>query len=193
MQPEIERRTYGVELRTKDSATGASTITGYAAVFNSKSEDLGFREVIMPGAFDRALKEEHDVRALWNHNADMVLGRTKSGTLRLSVDERGLKIEADMPDTQAGRDAMTLIARGDVDQMSFAFRTISDEWRTEDGEQIRELRDLELLDVSPVAYPAYAATVVSARALELAKGTQPPPILGVSMDILERRLRMSSR
>ena len=200
MRPEIEKRVYGVELRAKKAepdATGETkglgTITGYAAVFNSKSEDLGFREIIMPGAFDRALKEAHDVRALWNHNQDMVLGRTKSGTLRLSVDERGLKIETDLPDTQAGRDALTLIGRGDVDQMSFAFRTLTDDWRTEDGEIIRELRDLELLDVSPVAYPAYAETSVSARALEMAKGTQPPPILGVPLDILERRLRMSAR
>lgn len=191
MQHEVERRTYGVELRAKDTATGGSTIEGYAAVFNSKSEDLGFREIIMPGAFDRALEESHDVRALWNHNSDMVLARTKSGTLRLTVDERGLKIEADMPDTQAGRDALTLIRRGDVDQMSFAFRTLTDEWRMEDGETIRELRDLELLDVSPVAYPAYAETQVSARAREQAKGTQPPPILGVPNSINEARLRLS--
>jgi len=167
MQPEIERRTYGVELRAGDAEAG-TTITGYAAVFNSRSEDLGFREMLMPGAFDRALAEGHDVRALWNHNADLVLGRTKSGTLRLSVDERGLKIENDLPDTQAGRDAMTLIKRGDVDQMSFAFRVITDEWRTVDGEQLREIRDLELMDVSPVAYPAYAQTVVSARARQQA-------------------------
>jgi uncharacterized protein len=192
MQPEVEVRNYGVELRAEGEG---NTIRGYAAVFNSKSEDLGFREIIMPGAFDRALAETHDVRALWNHNSDLVLGRTKSGTLRLSVDARGLKIEADMPDTQAGRDALTLIKRGDVSEMSFAFRVPAggDAWTEEGRTMVRRVTDVDLLDVSPVAYPAYTKTKVSARCLELAKGAQPPPVLGVPLDILERRLRMSQR
>ena len=139
-------------------------------MFNSESEDLGgFREIILPGAFDRALREAHDVRALWNHNADVVLGRTKSGTLRLSVDEHGLRSEIDMPETRAAEDALASIRRGDVDGMSFGFRVLTDNWRSQDGVQIRELTDLELLDVSPVAYPAYPATQVSTRALERAK------------------------
>jgi HK97 family phage prohead protease len=181
MQHEVERRTYGVDMKAVevraegDDKPKTKKIEGYAAVYSSPSEDMGFREIIMPGAFDRAIREGHDVRCLLNHDTNIVLGRTKSGTLRLSVDDRGLKIENDMPDTQAGRDTLTLIERGDIDQMSFAFRTIADNWRTEDGNQIRELLDVELLDVSPVAYPAYAATVVSARALaEVAKRTAPP-------------------
>lgn len=171
MQHEIERRTYGVELRADGEG---NTIRGYAAVFNSKSEDLGFREIIMPGAFDRALAEAHDVRALWNHNSDLVLGRTKSGTLRLSIDARGLKIEADLPDTQAGRDALTLIKRGDVDQMSFAFRVPAggDAWTEEGRTQVRRVTDLDLVDVSPVAYAAYAKTKVSARCLEIVKAAE---------------------
>lgn len=191
---DIERRSYKVELRAKEAKEGeAPSIEGYAAVFNSMSEELmGFREIIMPGAFDRALEEGHDVRALWNHNSDMVLGRTKSGTLRLSVDEKGLKIENDLPDTQAGRDALTLIKRGDVDQMSFAFRTIKDQWRTEEGEQVRELLDVELLDVSPVAYPAYAETQVSARALEHVKAAAAPPP-NPMLEKLRLRYRMSPR
>jgi hypothetical protein len=186
---EIERRFFHAELR---AAADGATIEGYAAMFNSMSEDLGgFREVIMPGAFDRALSEAQDVRALWNHNSDHVLGRTKSGTLRLAVDAKGLRIVADVPDTQAGRDALVSIKRGDVDQMSFGFRTLTDDWRTVDGEMIRELLDLELLDVSPVAYPAYPETTVSARALEHVKGTQPPPILAVPMEVNEARQRLS--
>lgn len=186
---DIERRSYKAELRARDDS---GAIEGYAAVFNSMSEDLGgFREVIMPGAFDRALSEAQDVRALWNHNSDHVLGRTKSGTLRLAIDDKGLRITADVPDTQAGRDAVVSIKRGDVDQMSFAFRTLTDEWRMQDGEMIRELLDLELLDVSPVAYPAYPETTISARALEHVKGTQPPPILGVPMSVNEARQRLN--
>ncbi len=205
-QPDIERRAYKVDLRAAEPAEGEDkkpgTIEGYAAVFNTPTEDVGFREIILPGAFDRALREGHDVRALWNHNDDIVLGRTKSGTLRLVVDERGLKIENDLPDTQAGRDAMVLIKRGDVNQMSFAFRTLSDNWRSEDGAMVRELIDLELVDVSPVAYPAYSATVVSARALEMSKrSAEPPPAepeptpepeaAGVPNSINEARLKLA--
>ena len=175
MRPEIERRIVLSELRSEPEKDGKKKkLKGYAARFNVVSDDLGgFREVIMPGAFDRAIKEEHDVRALWNHNSDMVLGRTKSGTLSLSVDDEGLQIEIDPPDTQAGRDAMTVVERGDVDQMSFAFRTITDNWRTEEKEVIRELVDLELLDISPVAYPAYPQSSISARALDQAKAAAP--------------------
>jgi hypothetical protein len=184
---EIERRSYSAEVRAAEDSE--AKITGYAAVFNSKSEEIfGFREVIMPGAFDRALEEGHDVRALWNHNSDHVLGRTKSGTLRLKVDKKGLHIENDLPDTQAGRDALVSIKRGDVDQMSFAFRVLTDQWREEEGETIRELHDLELLDVSPVAYPAYPATQVSARAIEQAKQTK---VEGVPHEVNEARLRLA--
>jgi Escherichia/Staphylococcus phage prohead protease len=190
MQPEVERRSIR-EVRAKDEGK----IEGYAAVFNSLSEELwGFREVIMPGAFDRALKEEHDVRALVNHDPNQILGRTKSGTLKLSVDDHGLLAEIDPPDTQAARDALTSIRRGDLDGMSFAFRTLTDAWRMEDGVQIRELLDLELLDVSVVAYPAYPETQVSARALEHVKAAKelPPPEPQVNT-VAAARLRMAGQ
>jgi hypothetical protein len=193
--PEIEIRSCGVELRAAEGE--GSTIRGYAAVFNSKSEDLGFREIILPGAFDRALKEAHDVRALWNHNSDLVLARTKNGTLRLAVDARGLKIEADLPDTQAGRDGLTLIKRGDVDQMSFAFQVPlgGDDWTQEGRDMVRRVADLDLLDVSPVAYAAYSKTRVSARALAMAKELPPevpPPAAptGRSLALNELRMRL---
>jgi HK97 family phage prohead protease len=189
MQPEVERRSVR-EVRAKDDAK----IEGYAAVFNSLSEELfGFREIIMPGAFDRALREGHDVRALVNHDPNQILGRTKSGTLKLSVDERGLMAEIDPPDTQAARDALTSIKRGDIDGMSFAFRTITDNWRMEDGEQIRELVDVELLDVSVVAYPAYSATQVSARAIEHARTKLEPPPAGVPNEVNAARLKMAAQ
>ncbi len=188
MPPEIERRALpAAEIRAAD---GERKIVGYAAVFNSQSEDLGgFREIIMPGAFDRALREAQDVRALWNHNPDIVLGRTKSGTLALSIDEKGLRCEISPPDTQAANDVLASIRRGDVDGMSFGFRTLTDNWRMQEGEPIRELVDLELLDVSPVAYPAYPATQVSARALHQAAATPPEPGIAVENIRLRRRER----
>lgn len=186
MSLEVERWAVR-EVRAMDDAK----IEGYAAVFNSPSEDLGFREVIMPGAFDRALRENHDVRALVNHDPNRILGRTKSGTLKLSVDDRGLKANIDPPDTPTAQETMTLIRRGDLDGMSFAFRTLTDNWKTVDGEMVRELIDLELLDVSVVAYPAYAATQVSARALEFAKAAKEKPAAGVPNEINQERLRIS--
>lgn len=190
---EIERRTMtGVEIRAEDGKP--TKIVGYAAVFSSLSEELyGFREMVMPGAFDRALKEKHDVRALVNHDENQILGRTKAGTLTLSVDKRGLKAEIEPADTQAARDAVTSVKRGDLDGMSFAFRTLTDAWRTQDGEQIRELLDLELVDVSVVAFPAYPATTVSARALEQAKAAAAPPIPEpeVPLEVYAARHRLS--
>lgn len=185
---EVEIRSYGAELRAAEGAT----IRGYAAVFNTRSEDLGLREVIMPGAFDRAIRERHDVRALWNHNGDLVLGRTTNGTLRLAVDERGLKMEADLPDTSAGRDALTLIRRGDVSEMSFAFRVPEggDTWQREDRVMVRRVSDVDLLDVSPVPYPAYPMTRVSARCLAMAQ-LPPDEVLRVPDSINVLRLRLS--
>jgi uncharacterized protein len=170
---EFERRNFtATELRAVSDDNGVRHITGYAAVFNSLSEDLGgFREKIAPGAFARAVKED-DVRALWNHNSDNVLGRTKSGTLRLSEDNHGLKIECDPPDAQWVRDLIASIERGDVDQMSFGFvvRRYPDGsrgsmWVEENGEDIRILTDVELFDVSPVTFPAYPDTEVGLRSL----------------------------
>lgn len=190
MLPEIERRTFGkVELRQEPEEDRAAEpdpkkkkpkkpkMEGYAALFGTKSEEMfGFREVIMPGAFDRALRESHDVRALVNHNPDLILGRTTSGTLALSIDQKGLRVEIEPPDTTVGRDAVVSVERGDLSQMSFAFRTLTDDYRLEDGEVIRELMDLELLDVSVVAYPAYLETdvQVSKRALDLAAAAGKP-------------------
>jgi len=189
---EIERRTMtGVEVRTEEGKP--TKIVGYAAVFNSLSEDMGFREMVMPGAFDRALKEKHDVRALVDHDPARILGRTKAGTLTLTVDKKGLRAEIEPPDTQAARDAVTSVKRGDLDGMSFAFRTLTDEWRMQDGEAIRELIDLELVDVSVVAYPAYPATTVSARALDRAKETAAPPAQApeVPLEVYAARHRLS--
>lgn len=141
-------------------------ISGHAAVFNQLSEDLGgYREKIQPGAFADTIKGG-DVRALWNHDPNFILARTKSGTLRLAEDNTGLKIDADLPDTTFARDLLKSIDRGDVDQMSFGFMVLPDgsSWRMEEGTLVRTLLKVELFDVSPVTFPAYPQTDVSARA-----------------------------
>ena len=165
----IERRVSTiVRLEIRQSKSEPAKIVGHAAVFNQWSENLGgFKEKIAPGAFAKSIKSD-DVRALFNHNPDFVLGRTASKTLRLSEDGQGLAMECDPPDTQMARDVMELIRRGDISQMSFGFKTISDQWtRGADGQpDERTLIEAQLYDVSPVTYPAYPQTDVNCRALE---------------------------
>jgi len=139
-------------------------IRGTAIVFNSLSVDLGgFREIIKPEAVDRTLREGLDVRALVDHDSAKVLGRTKSGTLTLRKTARGLVIENDPPNTTYAKDLMESIERGDVSGMSFGFRVLTDEWRMEDGEAIRDVYDMTISEVSVVTFPAYAATDVAMR------------------------------
>jgi len=163
ISPGMEHRTFGIDGLEVRRGDGGPTIAGYAAVFNSKSVMLyGYREMIMPGAFADSLMG--DIRALWQHDSSQVLGRTRAGTLRLWEDNKGLAFELQPPDTQTGRDAVTLIERGDVDQMSFGFNvpTNGDEWaEDEDGTPLRLLRRASLVEVSPVTFPAYEATAVS--------------------------------
>jgi hypothetical protein len=167
--PTREERTIPFqELRVERRNGDSPVIVGYAAVFDVLSVELwGFFEKVKPGAFSKTIGES-DVRSLWNHNSDMVLGRTKSGTLQLKEDEIGLRIEVQPPDAQWARDAVVTIERGDVDQMSFGFNTVRDRWYQEEGgggRLIRELLEVRLFDVSPVTYPAYPDTTVQVREL----------------------------
>lgn len=158
----IERRTYevrNVETREDD---GVMKLAGYAAVFHDASVPLPFVERIAPGAFRKTLSEQPDVRLLINHEG-LPLARTKNGTLVLSEDEVGLRFEAELPETTEARNLWTLIQRGDVDQMSFAFRVIRQKWNSDRTE--RTLTEVSLADgdVSVVTYPAYPTTTVEAR------------------------------
>ena len=145
---------------------GKELIRGYAAVFNQLSENLGgFREQIRHGAFRSSLSQGRDVRALIDHDSSKIIGRSKSGTLTMREDPHGLYVEIDPPDTTVGRDVVESLRRGDLDQMSFAFRCLTDDWSKRDGENIREVRDLELHDVSVVTFPAYPQTSVSVRSV----------------------------
>lgn len=184
-----ERRIVVGELRAIASEGGGQKIAGHAAKFDLLSEDLGgFRERIAPGAFAKTI-QSGDVRALWNHDANIVLGRNKSGTLRLSEDSAGLFYECDAPDTQLVRDmVLAPIARGDVNQCSFGFYTLSDKWAKIDGEWIRTLLEVELFDVSPVTYPAYPQTDVAVRSLQAAQAETVPPFDAVALQL--RRLRL---
>lgn len=162
---EMERRAFrATEIRAVADVESGPVIEGYAAVFNSPSDDIGgFVETIAPGAFARAVRGDDDVRALWNHDERYVLGRTKNGTLTLSEDSVGLKVRIIPPDTQWARDAIESIRRGDVDQMSFGFKCLEDAWVVNDGVPVREVREVRLFDVSPVTFPAYPQTTVSVR------------------------------
>ena len=153
----IERRR-AVELST---ASGRK-LTGYAAVFEQETRVSGFTEVIRPGAFKSALPGR-DVVALVDHDVSRLLARTKSGTLRLEEDTRGLRFELDLPDTQEGRDILTLAERGDLGGASFGFTVPKggEHWTG----QKRELRAVTLHEISVVhSWPAYEGTEIHARA-----------------------------
>lgn len=203
MKQTIERRVLPIEVRVASDDSGKRRITGHAAIFDTLSEPLyGFREKIDPGAFSDTIKDD-DIRALWNHDPNFVLGRNRSGTLKLKEDKTGLQVEIDAPDTQWARDLLVSIERGDVSQMSFGFRTIDDIWEKKEGELIRTLRKVECFDVSPVTFPAYVDTDVSVRSslLESARAAgklpvdeppadpTPPPSSGPPVDVLRRRLQ----
>ena len=148
-----------VEVREEN---GKRTVTGYAAVFEQLSQNLGwFREKIARGAFDNVL--ENDVVALFNHDINLVLARTISKTLTLEVDDRGLKYTFEAPDTTAGNDLIKLLERGDVQHSSFSFSIEDQRWEQDDelGEIRTVLKVKRLYDVSPVVMPAYKQTDVS--------------------------------
>ena len=152
-----------VEKRTGDNGEEGEVIFGYAAVFNQDSEDLGwFTESVDPGAFKETVKND-DIRALFDHDPSIILGRNRAKTLRLREDDTGLHMEIDVPETQAARDVVVSIRRRDITGASFGFRTLDDSWETKDGKEHRTLKRVMLFDVSPVAFPAYTDTEIALR------------------------------
>ena len=171
---DLETRMSPTDFEIRETSEGM-TFEGYAAMFDSPSQPLPFTEKIAPGAFTRSLKSRNDIKLLWNHSAGEVLGSTRAGTLKLSEDERGLRVWAMLPNTTTGRDTSELIRRGDVDSMSFGFSVPrnGDSW-SEDGSE-RTLSEVRLHEVSIVAFPAYTATAgtTAVRGLErLAERTE---------------------
>jgi hypothetical protein len=158
----IERRTVPVEFRVDKGEGDKRKIKGHAAVFNSIA-DLGwFKEMVQPGAFKDSIIVD-DIRALFNHDANYVLGRNKPGTLILAEDERGLAVDIEPPGTQWANDLITSMERGDVSQMSFGFETIDASWDVIDTEEVRVLKRVKLWDVSVVTFPAYDQTDAQVR------------------------------
>lgn len=154
-----------IELR--ETEDGQRTITGYAVKWEMKSHTMGwftrFREQFKKGAFTESLNKE-DQRALWSHDTSKVLGRTKNGTLRLYEDDIGLRFELDLPNTTLGNDAYETIKRGDVDGVSFGFRMLKQEWDEADPDNVvRTITQADLFEISPVGFPAYPDSQVSAR------------------------------
>lgn len=160
----IELRHFEIEeLETRNEEESPPLIRGYAAKFEKLSQDLGgFKEKIQRGAFEKSVRG-NNVRALWNHNTDLVLGSTKNNSLKLWEDEKGLRFELELPDTAWGRDAYTSIERGDVEGVSFGFNVVADEWEEEKKSLIRTLTDVILHEISPTAFPAYTQTNVAVR------------------------------
>ena len=171
---QLERRTFvgDVELRAApEGSSSPGTLVGYAAVFEKLSVDLGyFREKIKPGAFTDVLS--NDVRGLFNHDENHVLGRTAAGTLRLFQDEIGLRFELDLPNTSTGRDLAESIGRRDITGCSFTFLADIDTWDLSGQVAIRTVEHFSLLlDVGPVTFPAYDDTSVSSRPYNPAKAS----------------------
>lgn len=159
-----EIRSFDFTMETRDGEESPS-LKGHAGVFNQEAVIGGwFREKIDPGAFNDSIKED-DVRALFNHDPNIVLGRNTAGTLKLEEDKTGLAVDIDPPDTQAANDLRISIKRGDINQMSFGFNVLEDEWvYGEDGElDLRTLKKIRLFDVSPVTFPAYEGTDIALR------------------------------
>lgn len=156
------------EIRINES-DGGTCIEGHAAVFDSWSETLGgifpFKEKVRKGAFVESIGRD-DIRALFNHDPNYVLGRNRAGTLELVEDDVGLRVRITPPDTSWARDITTSIRRGDISQMSIGFVVEDDEWSSSDGIDTRELKKVRLFDVSPVTFPAYTATDVGVRAMQ---------------------------
>ena len=154
-------------------------LSGYAAVFDKPSSDLGgWTEIVAPSAFDRALGEGQDVVALFDHDRRSILGRSGPGTLRLSTDSRGLHFEIEAPNTTLGRDVVEMVRRGDVTGASFAFTPREDRWENE----VRTLLDVDLHDVTITPNPAYPDATVAMRSLRASTA--------ISAEARARRIRL---
>jgi HK97 family phage prohead protease len=172
--PQLEKRTLAtlLEYRAADDPSNGDSLEGYAAVFNQDADISGlWRERIRPGAFTDTLKRGDLVYALWNHDPSQVLARNvkpdgSRGGLRMHEDRSGLKVTIRPYDTTTGREVLTLVREGGIDKMSFAFTVEDEVWSRKDGVDVREITKARLFDVSPVTFPAYEGTSISARALE---------------------------
>ncbi|ARP85772.1 HK97 family phage prohead protease [Bordetella genomosp. 9] len=159
-----------IEIRSSGTlrAVSPGRLTGYAAIFGSEANLGGFTEIVRPGAFAKTLASGTNVRALYHHKGDALLGTTRGGTLKLAEDQTGLHFDLALPDTTHGRDLAILVDRGDVSGCSFGFRVRSggDRWEERNGgEWLRELLDVDLQEITLTHDPAYADTTVAMRSM----------------------------
>lgn len=173
-----ETRTNIEKVELREGVDGQPVAFGYASRFNTYSQNLGgFVERVAPGTFTKTILEA-DIRGLFNHDANLLLGRNRANTLRLAEDDNGLAYSIDLPDTTTGRDVRTLLKRGDVTGSSFGFRTIDDEWgETEDGFPLRTLKSVALRDVGPVTFPAYVEAESGLRSLAESRNLDPTLVI----------------
>jgi HK97 family phage prohead protease len=175
----MERRSLTAPVEFRESDDGKKMVAGHAAVFNVITDIGGmFREKIAPGAFADTI-DGGDIRSLFDHNSALILGRTKSKTLRLWEDESGLRYEVDLPDTQAGRDLRVSMDRGDIDGSSFAFRILKQSWDESGDVPLRTIEKVELYEVGPVTFPAYPEAEVGLRSLAEFRKENPEDRSGV--------------
>lgn len=192
----MESRTFKFDFNSIENRKSESPmIKGHAAIFEEKVSMpfLGFDEMVGKNAFTDTIKKD-DVRALFNHDANYVLGRNKSGTLKLKEDERGLAIEIDPPKTQFAKDLMELIDRGDINQMSFAFQIEKEGWEKgkEGKADLRILERVKLYDISIVTFPTYEGTTVALRSYnKWLQEIKKPDIFKIKL--LQRRLNLIQR
>ena len=162
-----------IELRSMEENKESRHIEGYGCVFNQESQDMGFIEIIRSGAITEELIAQSDVCCFFNHDQNKLLGRSVNGegTLKLSLDDHGLRFALDLPNTPDGDTVLELVRRGDITACSFAFCLApdedADEWIEVNGKYTRYINKIAgLFDVSPVVFPAYQGTEVSARSTE---------------------------
>jgi HK97 family phage prohead protease len=176
MEAERRYQPAGEDLEIRADLNG--NISGYAAVFYTGEANTEFglwegaRERIAPGAFQRAISERDDARALFNHEPDKLLGRVSAGTLLLEEDGRGLHYSINLGNTSIAKDVKEMIGRGDLTGSSFSFKVTEEEWTEEEGTQIRNIKGVQLFDVGPVTFPAYDASTVKSRDIQGAKDSK---------------------
>ncbi len=188
---EIERRSLSASLRSsKDDDDDSLQLTGLAAAYNSPSKDLGgFIETIAPGAFKRCLKNRDDVRALYNHDSAKVLGRVQNNTLVLNDSAEGLRFVIKLdPNNSDHRNLHASVKRGDISEVSFGFNVApnGDRWEQRGGTARRTLLDINLLEISPVTFPAYNTTSVQARSLDY---VLPSSVMDFEWEVIKAKVR----
>lgn len=191
---DIEKRTFDFQMGIEKREDESQSIVGHAAVFNEYADIGWFQERIMPDAFKGSIRKD-DIRALFNHDPNYVLGRNKAGTLALKEDGKGLAIKITPPDTSFARDLMKLIERGDITQMSFAFQVLEEAWEYGDGKEPdkRDLVKVKLYDVSPVTYPAYPQTDVAIKSFRTWQESHKKPVLNWKPNLMRKCLDLKLR